>query len=61
MKIWVIFLVRIEELTEALDEKEKIRLIVKEREDKIETLNKNIDENDKVLQELESRFDIFSL
>ena len=46
---------RIEDLTEALDEKEKIKQLVKEKEEKLETLNKNFDEKDKLLQELESR------
>ena len=46
---------RIEDLTEALDEKEKIKQLVKEKEEKLEILNKNFDEKDKLLQELESR------
>ena len=46
---------RIEDLTEALDEREKIKQLVKEKEEKLETLNKNFDEKDKLLQELESR------
>ena len=33
-----------------------MRQVVKEREEKIETLNKSFDEKDKLLQELESRF-----
>lgn len=51
---------RIEELTEELDEKEKIKQVVREREEKIESLNKNFDEKDKLLQELESRFGFLS-
>ena len=47
---------RIEELTESLDEREKMKQVVKEKEEKIETLNKSFDEKDKLLQELESRF-----
>ena len=50
------YVFRIEELTEELDEKEKIKQVVREREEKIESLNKNFDEKDKLLQELESRF-----
>ena len=46
---------RIEDLTEALDEREKIKQLVKEKEEKLETLNKNFDEKDKLLLELESR------
>ena len=52
---------RIEELTEALDEKEKMKQVVKEREEKLESLNKSFDEKDKMLQELESRFVLFRL
>ena len=51
---WTFF--RIEELSESLDEREKIKQVVKEKEEKIETLNKSFDEKDKLLQELESRF-----
>ena len=47
---------RIEELTESLDEREKIKQVVKEREEKIETMNRSFDEKDKLLQEIESRF-----
>ena len=50
-----LFLFRIEELTESLDEREKIKQVVKEREERIEALNKSFDEKDKLLQELESR------
>ena len=46
---------RIEDLTEALDEREKIKQLVKEKEEKLETLNKSFDEKDRLLQELESR------
>ncbi len=34
-----------------------MKQVVKEREEKIETLNKSFDEKDKLLQELESRLD----
>lgn len=44
-----------EELTEALDEREKMKQVVREREEKLESLNKSFDEKDKLLQELESR------
>ena len=59
MKYLTVF--RIEELTEALDEREKIKEVVREREEKIETLNKSFDEKDKLLQELESRFVLLKL
>ena len=52
---------RIEELNEALDERDKMKQVVKEREEKIETLNKSFDEKDKLLQDLESRFVPFRL
>ena len=52
---------RIEELTEALDEREKIKQVVKEKEEKLETLNKSFDEKDKMFQELESRCVLFRL
>lgn len=51
----LLLFLRIEELTESLDEREKMRQVVKEKEEKIETLNKSFDEKDKLLQELESR------
>ena len=54
------YVFRIEELIEELDEKEKIKQVVREREEKIESLNKNFDEKDKLLQELESRFGFLS-
>lgn len=39
-----------------MDEKEKIKEVVKEREEKIELLNRSFDEKDKLMQDLESRF-----
>jgi len=44
-----------------LDEKEKIKEVVKEREEKIELLNRSFDEKDKLMQDLESRFVFIAL
>lgn len=44
-----------------MDEKEKIKEVVKEREEKIELLNRSFDEKDKLIQDLESRFVLIAL
>ena len=44
-----------------MDEKEKIKDVVKEREEKIELLNRSFDEKDKLIQDLESRFVLIAL
>ena len=44
-----------------MDEKEKIKEVVREREEKIELLNRSFDEKDKLIQDLESRFVLIAL
>ena len=46
---------RIEELIETVHELEKVKLVVKEKDEKIETLNQSFDGRERLLQELESQ------